>query len=93
MTDHTLHRSIEYLHGPAEIPYGEDELVVVCIVRDSRPYVRSFVEHYLSLGVRHIVFLDNNSSDGTVSAARRYDNVTVLRTKIPYKKSGLRDNE
>ncbi len=85
MTYRILHSSIEHLHGPEEIPYGEDELVVVCNVRDGRPYVKSFVEHYFSLGVKHIVFLDNNSSDGTVSAVCRYDNVTVLRTKLPYK--------
>jgi hypothetical protein len=85
MTHQILHFSIEHLHGPEEIPYGEDELVVVCNVRDGRPYVKSFVEHYFSLGVKHIVFLDNDSSDGTVPAVHRYDNVTVLWTKLPYK--------
>jgi flagellar biosynthesis chaperone FliJ len=76
--------SIEHLHGPEEVPYGEDELVVVCIVRDGRPYVKSFVEHYFSLGVKHVVLLDNGSSDGTVSAARSYENVTILQTKLPF---------
>jgi len=80
-----LHRSIEHLHGPDEMTYREDELIVVCIVRDGRPYIRSFVEHYLSLGVKHIAFLDNNSTDGTLQALKEYDNVTVLRTKLPYK--------
>lgn len=83
-----LHRSVEHLHGPAEIPYGEDELVVVCIVRDGRPYVRSFVDHYFSLGVKHVVFLDNRSTDGTVEALRDYDDVTVLRTNLSYKAEG-----
>jgi FkbM family methyltransferase len=84
-----LQRSIEHLHGPEEVPYGADELVVVCIVRDGRPLVRSFVEHYRSLGVKHVAFLDNDSTDGTVEALQRYDNVTVLRTKLPYKAAGL----
>ena len=83
-----LRRSIEHLHGPEGIPYGESELVVVCIVRDGRPYVRSFVEHYFSLGVKHIAFLDNNSTDDTVDILAEYDNVTVLRTKLPYKANG-----
>jgi Glycosyl transferase family 2 len=83
-----LRRSIEHLHGLEEIAYGEDELVVVCIVRDGRPYVKAFVEHYFSLGVKHIAFLDNNSTDGTVEALQNYDNVTVLRTKLPYKANG-----
>src|SRR3712207_959001 len=83
-----LRRSIEHLHGPEEITYGEDELVLVCIVRDGRPYIKSFVEHYFSLGVKHLVFLDNNSTDGTVEMLRNYDGVTVLRTELPYKANG-----
>lgn len=84
-----LRRSIEHIHGPEKIPYEEDELVVVCIVRDGRPYVKSFVDHYFSLGVKHIAFLDNNSTDGTVEALKNYDGVTVLRTGLPYKAVGI----
>src|SRR5215212_3453667 len=83
--DKILHSSIEYLHGPEEVPYGEDELVVVCLVRDSRPYAKSFVEHYRSLGAKHLFFLDNGSTDGTVEALKKYDNTTILRSKLPYK--------
>ena len=80
-----LHNTIENLHGPSEVLYGEEELVVVCLVRDGRPYVRSFIEHYRTLGARHIAFLDNGSTDGTVEALRDYEGVTVLRTALPYK--------
>src|SRR5215217_5285624 len=83
--DKILPSSIEHLHGPEEVPYGEDELVVVCLVRDSRPYAKSFVEHYRSLGAKHLFFLDNGSSDGTVEALKKYDNTTILRSKLPYK--------
>lgn len=75
---------VEHLCGPEEIAYRDDELVVVCLVRDGEPWVRTFVEHYITLGARHLVFLDNNSGDGTVSAASEYDNVTVLRVALPF---------
>ncbi len=75
---------VEHLCGPEEIAYRDDELVVVCLVRDGEPWVRAFVEHYISLGARHLVFLDNNSSDGTVSAVSQYDDVTVLRVALPF---------
>jgi hypothetical protein len=81
-----LHFNAKRLHGPEEITYGPNELVVVCLVRDGRPYVRSFVEHYRSLGVKHIVFLDNGSTDGTVEALKEHDDVTVLRSKLPYER-------
>src|SRR5215216_6399281 len=78
--------SIEHLYGPEEIPYDEDELVLVCLVRDGRPYVNSFVEHHTSLGIKHLFFLDNGSTDGTVEALKQYDNVTVLQTALPFKR-------
>ena len=82
----TLHFNLEHVYGPEAIEYGEDELVVVCLVRDGRPWIKSFIEHYRALGVKHIVFLDNGSTDGTPDAAHNYDNVTVLKTNLPFKK-------
>ena len=84
-----VHPSVEHLYGPEEVDYGPDELVVVCLVRDGRPYVKSFVEHYLSLGTKHLFFLDNESTDGTVEALKKYNNVTVLRTALPFKRYAL----
>src|SRR5215211_3478851 len=76
--------SIEHLYGPEEVPYAEDELVLVCLLRDGRPYIKSFVEHHTSLGIKHIFFLDNGSTDGTVEALKGYENVTVLQTTLPF---------
>jgi hypothetical protein len=42
------------------------------------------MQHYLSLGVDHFVFLDNGSTDGTVEMLERYEQVTVLRTGLPF---------
>jgi glycosyl transferase family 2 len=80
-----VHTTVEHLYGPEEVSYGVDELIVLCLVRDGRSYLRSFVEHYSSMGVKHLVFLDNGSTDGTVETLRNYDNVTVLRTELPFK--------
>ena len=84
-----LRHGTELLHGPGEVEYERDELVVLCLLRDGRHYLKSFVEHYSSLGAKHIVFLDNGSTDGTVEALKNYDNVTVLRTGLPFKKYQL----
>ena len=80
-----VERDVEHLHGPGEIPYGRDELVVLVLARNAKDYLGSFVEHYVSLGARHVVFLDNGSTDGTVEALKGYDGVTVLRSGLPYK--------
>src|SRR5215217_4877642 len=81
--------SIEHLHGPEEVPYEADELVLLCLLRDGRPYLKSFVEHHFSLGVKHLFFLDNGSTDGTVEALKEYENVTVLHTGLPFERYEL----
>jgi hypothetical protein len=83
---------VEHVQGPEAIPYRKNELVVLCLVRDGEPWARSFIEHYFSLGAKHIVFLDNDSTDDTVSVASEYDDVTVLRTKLPFG-VGVEDTE
>jgi len=84
--DYLLRHNVEHLHGPETVDYRADELVVLVLERNGRPYVEPFIKHYLSLGAKHIVFLDNGSTDGTVEALRGRENVTVLRTTLPYKR-------
>src|SRR5215212_4844015 len=78
--------SIEHLYGLEQVSYEEDELVLVCLVRNGRPYVKSFLEHYTSLGIKHLFFLDNGSTDGTIEALKQYENVSVLHTRLPFKR-------
>ncbi len=80
-----VRRDIEHLHGPEKVSYGSNELVLVCLVRDGEPWVKDFMEHHFALGIKHVVILDNGSEDDTIKLAREYDNVTVLRTTMPFK--------
>jgi Glycosyl transferase family 2 len=41
------------------------------------------------MGVKHLFFLDNGSTDGTVEALKGYDNSTVLRTGLPFNRYEL----
>ena len=74
-----------HLHGPRWVPYRKDELLVVCLVRNGERFIDSFVQHYFGLGVRHIVFLDNDSTDSTVSLASAYPQVSVYTTDLPFR--------
>lgn len=83
----TLRLDVEHLYGPLEdFRLEKQDLAVVCVVRNGRPYVKAFVEHYVELGARRIVVLDNGSTDGTVEAFRGYEQVTVLRSTLPFKR-------
>src|SRR5215217_5310600 len=65
-----VHHELELLHGPAQVSFENDELVVLVVVRDGRSYIKSFVEHYFALGTKHLIFLDNGSEDGTIEALK-----------------------
>jgi hypothetical protein len=75
---------VRHVSGKKAITYGANELLVSCIVRNGSKYMKSFMEHYRSMGVRHIVFLDNGSTDETVALASSYDDVTVLAADVPF---------
>ncbi|CAN5641392.1 hypothetical protein BH23GEM11_BH23GEM11_04100 [soil metagenome] len=80
-----LRVEVRHLFGPAKPEVRPHELIVTCLVRNGALHVRSFIEHHRALGIRHIVFLDNGSTDETVDLIREYDGVTVLRTRLPYR--------
>ncbi len=81
-----LHHDMELVHGPAEVSFEKDEMVVLVVLRDGRPYIKSFVEHHFALGAKHLVFLDNGSEDGTIEALQRYESgVTVFKTGLPFR--------
>lgn len=75
---------MRHVSGPRTVQYGENELLLLCVVRNGAPYLRQYLDHHFALGVRHIVLLDNGSTDGTADLARGAENVTVLRAACPY---------
>jgi glycosyltransferase involved in cell wall biosynthesis len=77
---------VRHVGGPVDMPVERDELVVVAPVRDGAAYLDYFVAHYRGLGARHIVLLDNGSTDGTIEQALRHPGVTLLRTRASYKR-------
>jgi len=62
---------------------ASDEAVVTCVVKNGEFYLENFVEHHSEMGFRHIFFLDNGSTDNTVSLAQRYKNVSVCTSHLP----------
>ena len=80
-----LRRNVRHVSGPETVDYGLDEVITLCVVRNGELHVRSFIEHHFRIGVRHMVFLDNGSTDETVGIAAEYSHVTILQTKLPYR--------
>ena len=75
---------IRHVSGPLDVACAEDELVVLSIGRDASPWIEDFVEHHLSLGARHVFFLDNASNDDTLERAARLEHVTAFTTTLSF---------
>ncbi|MCX5783361.1 MAG: glycosyltransferase family 2 protein, partial [Elusimicrobia bacterium] len=74
----TLVPTIRHIHGLKEIGCGKGVAVAICLVKNGGPYVEQFIKYYSSLGVKHIFFLDNGSTDGTLALIKKYKNTTIL---------------
>ena len=74
--------SVRHICGPRIINSAEDEAIVTCVVRNGASYIEEFVNYYLALGAKHIVFLDNNSEDDFILKACGHESVTVLSSKV-----------
>jgi hypothetical protein len=70
---------LRWLHGPRLIGGGDEDAVVISLVRDGGGYVDPFIRYHQRLGARQIVIVDNGSVDGTVEAAQAHHGVSVWR--------------
>jgi hypothetical protein len=75
--------NVTHLHGPRTLHLPKDAAVVTCVLKNGEYYIEAFIQHYLQMGFRHIFFLDNGSSDKTLSIARSYENVSVYQSILP----------
>src|SRR5262249_40475490 len=76
-------------YGPSQVTAGKADVVALCLVRDGGIYIPKFIEHHLRLGVKHIIFVDNGSTDGTVEIAAQHQPVSVYTTTAPFRDRNL----
>ena len=64
--------------------FADTDLLVVGLVRNEALHVEAFVEHHLHLGARHILLMDNDSTDESVELAGRFPDVSIVRCDCSY---------
>ncbi len=79
-----LDQNIHLIHGETPPSLAPNEMMVTLLVQNGEHQIESFIEHHLNLGARHIVILDNGSTDQTVKLSSQHDEVTVFSVTLPY---------
>lgn len=75
---------VRHLHGSPPTDSGPDDVVVVSVMRNGEAWLKSFLAHHRSMGVKNFVILDNGSTDRSVEILSKQPDVTLLRTFAPY---------
>lgn len=55
----------------------DTSITLICVIWNELLLLPFFIDYYKKLGVTHFVFIDNNSSDGTVEYLMTIDNLNV----------------
>ena len=64
---------------------GKDDILLICTMRNEQIRLPYFLDYYRGLGVRHFLFVDNDSTDGTLQYLSGQEDVSVWTTRASYK--------
>ena len=73
----------KHIYGRGRLQLANDEAVVTCAVKNGEFYIEEFIRHYTEMGFCHIFFLDNGSTDRTISIAKQFNNVSIYECTLP----------
>ncbi|MDQ1471873.1 MAG: hypothetical protein QOJ99_3353 [Bryobacterales bacterium] len=83
MRERYVSMNMTLIHGPGMIRLQPNQGVVTCVVRNGEFYLERFIQHYFEMGFRHLIFLDNGSTDNTIAIGKRHRNVSIYRSCLP----------
>ncbi|MCA0870484.1 glycosyltransferase family 2 protein [Seohaeicola saemankumensis] len=64
-----------------------NDIIVFCTQRNERTRLPFFLNYYRDMGVGHFVFVDNDSTDGSLDYLSGQPDVSVWHTRASYKRS------
>ena len=80
-----MKHQIKHIHGIKRLDSASDKVIVCCLVRNGQEYIESFMAYYFQLGVEHIIFIDNGSTDHTMDIAKTDKRVSIYQTNLTFK--------
>lgn len=65
----------------------KDDVLLVCTLRNERIRLPYFMKYYRDLGVKHFLFVDNDSDDGSREYLEGEEDVSIWHTTASYRNS------
>ncbi|MDO5630585.1 MAG: glycosyltransferase family 2 protein [Paracoccus sp. (in: a-proteobacteria)] len=85
---HHVRKTFRHISGPKQVTLGEDQIGLVLLGRNNAYFLEECVRHHRQMGVDHVVYVDNGSTDGSVEIASSLPNTTVVTCSASF-----RDNQ
>ncbi|MDG2005127.1 MAG: glycosyltransferase family 2 protein [Novosphingobium sp.] len=80
-----LASKVRTLRNPIDFgQLGKREPIVLSVVRNGMPWLKSFLAHHRQIGIRAFVILDNGSQDASVEHLMAQPDVILLQSEAPY---------
>jgi hypothetical protein len=65
----------------------KDDILMFCTLRNEKVRLPYFLQYYREMGVNHFLFVDNDSTDGSLDYLSDQPDVSVWHTRASYKRS------
>lgn len=62
----------------------EQDVVLFCPIKNEIYRIKPFMDYYRGIGIRHFVFIDNDSTDGTFEYLNEQNDVNLYLAEEPY---------
>lgn len=62
----------------------ENKPILICLIKNEMIRIRKFLEHYKKLEINNFIFIDNNSTDGTLELLKKEENINIFQIKEKY---------
>lgn len=80
-----VRRSFSHLSGPKQFDLSDDDVVLICVGRNTAFYLPKLFEWHRALGIEKFVYIDNGSSDGSLDVASSQSGTIVASCSSSFK--------
>ncbi|MBU0615648.1 MAG: glycosyltransferase family 2 protein [Nanoarchaeota archaeon] len=80
-----VERDIIHVSGKSKLDTSSSEVNVICLVKDGGDYIKPFIDYYFTIGTKHVVLLDNNSQDNSLTGFQSDPRISIFQCNLPFK--------